>query len=254
MAAAAGLSGAMLTALTIEEKTGRLDELRRTAYARSWARSLLKVLDVDMTIEAAPGALEKSARPRLVVANHRSTVDILLVLDLFGGNLLARGDMAGWPGIGVMARQVGTLFVDRGDPASGAAAIHRMRERLRQGITVTVFPEGTTFAGDEVREFAAGAFVAIAREHGEVVPVGIAYEGEDAIFGDEPVTAHMKRLVRTPRTRVGVAIGAPVEAKKSVVSFAEQMRGEVQGLVTKARALVGGASVMVAAQTPGSPA
>jgi hypothetical protein len=91
-----------------------------------------------------------------------------------------------------------------------------------------------------VREFQAGAFVAVARERGEVLPVGIAYERADAIFGDEPVVDHMKRLVRTPTIRVGVAIGAPIEASKSVAAFAESMRGSVQELVVKARALVGG--------------
>jgi 1-acyl-sn-glycerol-3-phosphate acyltransferase len=230
----------MMAAIAIEESVRRISEGRRDAYVRSWARSLLKVLAVDAIVDAAPGALEKHARPRLVVANHRSTLDILLMLDLFGGNLLARGDMAGWPAIGVMARRAGTLFVDRGDPASGAAAIQRIRDRLRRGITVSVFPEGTTYEGDEVREFSAGAFVAIAREHGEVLPVGIAYEDPNAIFGDEPVVDHMKRLVRTPTIRVGVAIGTPVEAKKGVASFASEMRAEVQALVTKARFLASG--------------
>jgi 1-acyl-sn-glycerol-3-phosphate acyltransferase len=240
VAAVAGLSGVIMAAVAIEERVRRVSEARREVYVRSWARSLLKVLEVDAKIDGAPFALQNHARPRLVVANHRSTIDILLMLDLFGGNLLARGDMAAWPAIGVMARRAGTLFVDRGDPASGAAAIQRIRARLRRGVTVSVFPEGTTYEGDEVREFSLGAFVAIAREGGEVVPVGIAYERPDAIFGDEPVVDHMKRLVRTPSIRVGVAIGAPVEAKRNVSSFASEMRGEVQALVTKARTLVGG--------------
>jgi len=208
---------------------------------RSWARSLLKVLDVHATVDVAPGALEKNARPRLVVANHRSMLDIFLMLDLFGGNLLARGDIADWPAIGTMARRAGTLFVNRGDPASGAAAVQRIRDRLRRGITISVFPEGTTHEGDLVREFQAGAFVAIARERGDVLPVGIAYERPDAVFGDEPLVDHMKRLVRTPSTRVAVAIGSPVDASKNVASFAAAMRVEVQALVTKARAIVGGA-------------
>jgi 1-acyl-sn-glycerol-3-phosphate acyltransferase len=239
-AAVGGLSGAMLAAIAVEERMRRIDEARRDAYVRSWARSLIALLGVEPHIDVAPGALEKNGRPRLVVANHRSTIDILLMLDLFGGNLLARGDMAEWPGIGLMARWAGTLFVDRGDPASGAAAVQRIRDRLRKGVTISVFPEGTTYEGDQVREFQAGAFVAVARERGEVLPVGIAYERADAIFGDEPVVDHMKRLVRTPSIRVGIAIGAPVEASKNVVVFAEAMRGSVQELVVKARALVGG--------------
>ena len=163
------------------------------------------------------------------------------MLDLFGGNLLARGDMADWPAIGVMARRAGTLFVDPTDPASGAAAVQRIRERLRRGITISVFPEGTTFEGDEVRPFQAGAFVAIARERGEVLPVGIAYETPEAIYGDEPVLDHMKRLVRAPSTRVAVSIGSPVGASATgVASLASAMRSEVQSLVHRARGFASG--------------
>jgi len=236
-----GVSGAMLAALTVEHRVRPVSDERLDTYVRSWARSLLRLLHVDLTLDAGPGALEKGNGPRLVVANHRSTVDILLMLHLFGGNLLARGDMASWPAIGVLARRAGTLFVDREDPSSGAAAVQSMRERMRRGITVCVFPEGTTFQGDEVREFQAGAFIAIAREKGVVTPVGLAYETRDAIYGDEPVGDHMKRIARARSIRVAVAAGTPFSAAGAGVrSLAERARGEVQALVGRARGLVGG--------------
>jgi 1-acyl-sn-glycerol-3-phosphate acyltransferase len=242
VAAIGGVSAAMLTALAIEERVREVTFERRDAYVRRWAGTLLRLLAVDVRIDAASSALAKGTRPRLVVANHRSTLDILLLLSLFGGNLLARGDMADWPLIGVLARRAGTLFVDRGDPASGAAAVQRIRERLRQGVTIGVFPEGTTYAGDEVREFQGGAFIAIARESGDVVPVGIAYEQPEAVYGDEPVMDHMKRLVGAPLLRVGVAVGEAVVAPRTHIrSLADSMRREVQALVYRARALTGGA-------------
>jgi 1-acyl-sn-glycerol-3-phosphate acyltransferase len=242
-AAMGGVSGAMLAALTVEHRVRPVSDERLDAYVRSWARSILRLLQVDVKLDAALGAFEKTGVPRLVVANHRSTIDILLMLHLFGGNLLARGDMATWPGIGVMARRAGTLFVDRQDPSSGAAAVQSMRERMRRGITVCVFPEGTTFAGDEVREFQAGAFIAVAREKGVVTPVGLAYETRDAVYGDEPVGDHMKRIARAPTTRVAVAVGTPFSAAGSGVrSLAERARAEVQALVARARCLSGGAA------------
>jgi 1-acyl-sn-glycerol-3-phosphate acyltransferase len=178
-------------------------------------------------------------RPRLVVANHRSTVDILVMLHLFGGQLLARSDMATWPAVGPLARRAGTLFVDRASPASGAAAVRQMRERLRRNITLCVFPEGTTFPGDQVRGFRPGAFLAISREHGDVVPVGIAYQQEEAFYGDEPVLEHMKRLLKTKRIRVSVVIGRAREADAlSLQDLAEQAQEDVQQLVDLARARV----------------
>jgi len=236
-----GVSGAMLAALTVEHRLRPVTDQRLEAYVRGWARSLLRLLHVDLKVTPSLDALDDRARPRLVVANHRSTIDILLMLHLFGGNLLARGDMAHWPAIGVMARRAGTLFVDREDPSSGAAVVQTMRERLRRGITVCVFPEGTTFPGDEVHEFQAGAFIAVAREKGFVTPVGIAYETPDAVYGNEPVGVHMKRVAQSPSIRVAVAVGAPFAAAGAGVRpLAERARTEVQSLVSRARSIVGG--------------
>lgn len=236
-----GVSGAMLAALTVEHRVRPVNDERLETYVRSWAKSILRLLHVELTVDPSLGAFAQVSGPRLVVANHRSTVDILLMLHLFGGNLLARGDMANWPAVGVMARRAGTLFVDRTDPASGAAAVQSMRDRLRRGITVCVFPEGTTFPGDEVREFQAGAFVAIAREKGSVTPVGIAYETPEAVFGDEPVVNHMKRIAESPSIRVAVAVGTPFStAGEGVRHLAERARTEVQALVSRARGIVGG--------------
>jgi 1-acyl-sn-glycerol-3-phosphate acyltransferase len=226
----------MLAALTVEHRVRPLSDDRLEKYVRGWAKSLLRLLDVELVVDAPPESFEKNGAPRLVVANHRSTVDILLMLHLFGGNLLARGDMADWPAIGVLARRAGTLFVDRQDPASGAAAVQSMRDRLRRGITVCVFPEGTTFPGDEVREFQAGAFVAVAREKGMVTPAGIAYENDDAIYGDEPVGDHMKRIAQSSKIRVAVAVGAPFSTSGiGVKGVAARAHDEVQALVRRAR-------------------
>jgi len=83
--------------------------------------------------------------------------------------------------------------------------------------------------------------LAIARECGDIIPVGIAYEHPDAVYGDEPVMAHMKRLVRAPSIRVAVVVGtAAVAPRRQIRSLAGSLRVEVQGLVHQARALVGG--------------
>src|SRR5260221_402055 len=75
---------------------------------------------------------------------------------------------------------------------------------------------------------------------GESVPVGSGEEGRDAIYGDEPVTAHMKRLVRARSIHVGVAVGPPIDASGTAVrSLAVNLQSTVQALVHQARAIVG---------------
>jgi 1-acyl-sn-glycerol-3-phosphate acyltransferase len=239
-ALAASASAGLFSALQIDKRLRPLEgaeaDARLERYVQRWARALLAALAVRPVIVGDAAA---AGQGRVVVSNHRSTLDILLMLDLFGGCLLARGDMAGWPVMGRLAREAGTLFVDREDPSSGAGAIQRVRERLKRKLSVSIFPEGTTFPGDEVRPFHAGAFVAAAREKVPVLPVGIAYASEDAIYGDEPIGEHLRRIVLTPRTRVAVAIGVPFATRGlGVQALADRARGEVQALVHQARAAI----------------
>lgn len=243
---AASTSAALYAALKADQAARPMppdaDEARRDAYVRRWAESLLRVLQVEVVlVPPGPAPRDVLARvPRLVVSNHRSTLDILLVLDLFGGNLLARGDMAGWPAFGRLAREAGTLFVDRADPSSGAGAVQRVRERLRKGRTITVFPEGTTFEGDEVRPFHAGAFIAATRERVPILPVGFAYAGAHAVFGDEPIGDHFGRLLRAEKTRVAVAIGEEFPSRGiPIAELRDRAHDEVQALVHRARAVIG---------------
>ena len=240
---AASSSAALFSALQVDKLVrpleGTPDDERKDPYVQAWARSLLRILGVErINAEKAPQMSPSDAAiaGRVVVSNHRSALDILLMLDLFGGHLLARGDMAGWPVMGTLAREAGTLFVDRKDPSSGAGAVQRVRSRLRAGRTITVFPEGTTHLGDEVWPFHPGAFVAAAREKVPVLPVGLAYENVDACFGDEPAGAHGKRLLAAERTRVAVAIGAPIASRgMSLSSLRDRAHDEVQTLVRRAR-------------------
>ena len=101
-----------------------------------------------------------------------------------------------------------------------------------------VYPEGTTFSGDEVRPFRPGAFLAAQRTGAEIVPVGIAYEGDAASFGDEPFVAHLLRVSSARRTRVGLAVGEPIRGGEhaDVDALRALAHERVQALVHAARA------------------
>lgn len=178
---------------------------------------------------------------RIFVMNHRSMLDIFVDLAFIEANTVSRADLAGWPVIGLAARRVGTLFVDRSDKRSGAAVINAMVAGLESGRGVMVYPEGTTFAGDEVRPFRAGAFLAAQRAGAEIVPVGIAYGGSSASFVRESFPAHYRRVAGSPTTRIGLVAGEPFRATGSdVEEITSRAHAEVQALVYQARAAIAG--------------
>jgi 1-acyl-sn-glycerol-3-phosphate acyltransferase len=210
----------------------------RDRWVRIWSRALLDAFGVRALVEgtAAPGP-----HGRLVVANHRSTADILLLLHVFGGAMVSRGDVAGWPLLGAAARAVGTVFVDRSSAFSGATAVRAMRAQLSKASTVIVFPEGGTSAGDEVRAFRAGAFVAALRAEADVVPVGLAYEsGSGAAFVDESFPAHLARMAAAAPSRVAMCIGRaiPFDPTARAHGLRDRAHAEVVRLVAQARRIV----------------
>ncbi len=208
----------------------------RDRWSGAWSRGLLRLFGVEVEVHGEPGPLR--AGGRVVVANHRSIIDIAVLLSLFGGAMVARGDMERWPILGPAARSAGTIFVDRSSKRSGARAIQAMVDRLAAHDTICLFPEGTTFEDDLVRPFKPGACVAAVRAHVPVVPVALVYPRESgAAFGGESFLRHLGRLADTRSTRVQVVVGATMEAAsgESIEAFTERCRSEVARLLAEGR-------------------
>lgn len=246
LATLTGLTSSLMPLYLASKRLARArgeESSTHNAWVRSWARTMLRTFGVRVSRE---GELPPSTGSgRLVVANHRSAIDIVLMQSLFGGHLVSRGDLSGWPLIGPAARAVGTIFLDRTNARSGAATLRIVEQWLREGRTVILFPEGTTFVGDEVRTFHAASFVAAARAKAEIVPVGVAYEtGGEASFVGETFGAHLLRVSAAPRIRLAVTIGEPIPppTRAAAHAFARDTQHVVQGLVDRSRARIDGPS------------
>jgi 1-acyl-sn-glycerol-3-phosphate acyltransferase len=213
----------------------------RDRWVRRWSDALLTLFKVSVDVRGQSLLARPGKGPgRLIVANHRSTIDVAVLLRTFGGRMVSRGDLSDWPVLGAAARSVGTIFVDRGNAMSGATTIRAMRDALREGDTVCLFPEGTTFEGDVVHPFHAGAFVSALRTRAEIVPVGIAYErGSGAAFVGEPFLKHLERMAGGAPTRLVAKVGegfiVPERARATELSTRTQ--AAVQELVNEARVI-----------------
>lgn len=232
-----GITLSMLAAVRVHQQLSPPEAQRPVfeRWMRTWARVLLELFGVHPSWHGH--ALAPASSARLVVSNHRSPLDILLLLERFGGVVLSRADLAQWPVLGPAAQRAETIFVDRQSTVSGVIAVRALRDRLEKQRTVIVFPEGTTLAGDEVRAFQQGAFAAARGLPVEIVPVGIAYP-HGAEFLDETFGQHMTRMARRPRTPVACVVGQPRPMPSNRRGASESVREEVQALVHEARRLL----------------
>jgi 1-acyl-sn-glycerol-3-phosphate acyltransferase len=117
-------------------------------------------------------------RPTLIVANHASWADIVVLGSLVEGTFVAKDDVGNWPGIGYLARLQQTVFIDRDRRRAGD---HRdaISRRLADGECLIIFPEGTSNDGARVLPFKSALFAVAESGDGpaplQVQPVTIAY-------------------------------------------------------------------------------
>lgn len=97
--------------------------------------------------------------PYVVVANHESFVDILLISHLpFEMKWMSKSEFFKIPLLGWAMRLAGDIRLERGDRKSGAKALLECRNRLDERVSVMIFPEGTRSHSGELGEFKDGAF------------------------------------------------------------------------------------------------
>jgi len=172
-------------------------------HAHRFARSVNRLLGIQVHMRGpAP------RKGTLIVANHRSYIDATAVLDQTMAGFLAKSEVESWPVIGLGTRLGGTIFVQRDNAESRKAARRLIAERLRQGLSVVVFPEGTTHRGPDVLPFKKGVFHIAAEGRIPVTPLAITCEQPtDAWIGAESFLGHFLRVFVRKRVHINVHCG-----------------------------------------------
>lgn len=155
------------------------------------------------------------------VANHASWIDIIALNARDRIYFVAKEEVAGWPGIGWLARATGTMFVKR-DRAEAVAQTKAMETRLKLGHRLLFFPEGTSTDGQRVLAFKPTLFQSFLAESlradMQVQPISVSYyapKGEDhryyAWWGDTDLAPHLlKALAARRHGKAVVTYHAPV--------------------------------------------
>lgn len=158
-----------------------------------------------------------------VVANHASWLDIFALNARQRVYFVAKSEVAGWPGIGWLARATGTLFIER-NARRATDHVGLVETRLRAGHRLLFFPEGTSTDGRRVLEFKPTLFAAFMSDGVPrdlaIQPVSVIYRapnGADPRFygwwGGMAFGPHLLSTLAAPRQgSVRVVYHAPVRA------------------------------------------
>ena len=154
--------------LTIRSREGRLRWHR--FIMTTWGRTSARVMQMRVCVEGAP-----PAPPFFLVANHLSYVDIIAFASVTDCVFVSRHDVAQWPGIGVMAGSVGTIFLNRQSLQDIPRVIAQIDRALADGMGVILFPEGTSTKGEKILPFSPALLEPAARAGYPVSYASIRY-------------------------------------------------------------------------------
>lgn len=221
------------------EKKGRV--------IRRWAGRLLAWLGIRTEVKG----LERISNPavpdcgvtpgekgRLVVCNHVSFLDIFTLDSVLPAGFVAKAEIAKWPVFGVIAKAVGTIFIERGNRKALLGIAQSMQRAIGEGRTLLMFPEGTTSDGRGLLKLHANLFDAAAKTGADVIPVVLRYRSRGevttapAYVGKVGLFECLWRVVNTPDLTVTVIVGEPFtgDDRRELCAKASAVMSEVIGV------------------------
>jgi len=180
---------------------------RRLAWcnrmSRTWFRALARILGMRVVLHGRP-----PRPPFLLVSNHQSYVDIVLLGGAAGGVFVAKAEIARWPVFGHLGRSVGTVFVDRTTKRDLTRAAALIERALDDGRGVVLFPEGTTGPGPHLLPFKP-SLLEVAAAHDLPVHHAVLRYAHPAVpwAGSTPFPAHLVNLLSLPAFTAHVTFG-----------------------------------------------
>ena len=215
----------------------------RRRIPRLWHRAMCRLLGIHIRVHGK----REERRPLMIASNHISWKDILVLSAIADVVFIAKAEVKSWPVFGTLARLQRSIFIVREEKRGTGRQVNEIAQRLAEGDTVVLFPEGTTSAGNHLLDIKSSLFGAAASAvphspNGRVFvqPVTIAYTGVHGMPmgrfhrpiaawpGDIGLVPHLSKILRTGAIEVDVSFG------EAVVFDAESNRKRQSALI-KAR-------------------
>ena len=186
-------------------------------------------------------------RPLLLVTNHCSYLDIIILATIAPLRFTPKKEISGWPFIGWLCRLSESVFIDR-NPRKSKENLDALKESLERGNVVCLFPEGTTNDGKRVYPFHSSYFklvdldfadaplsiqpAAISYTHMHNLPIDTTQRSMIAWVGDMELLPHFLDVLRMGTVTAHIVFRAKVDTQE--VSDRKTIAGQCEAMVREA--------------------
>lgn len=201
---------------------------RRSPWPRRFLAGAARIAGVRARVEG-----DALAPHSLVVANHTSWLDILILAGATGARFVSKAEVAAVPLIGWLSNQNRTIYVDRSERGDAHGQVRRIADALADPQPLVIFPEGTTGHGRTLLPFRSTLLAAAAPLPPGAILRPVAVDYHDAIdrvawHSGEPGLANAVRVLGLPGTRrVTIRLLDPLPAARSRKQLAHDARAAI---------------------------
>ncbi len=222
-------TAAIVAEIWLKKQLFGFDMRRSMKIRRRWACNLLRGIGVKLVYHG-----DIPDYPCILISNHRSYLDPILMLQHVDAYPVAKAELAKWPIIGKGAAMAGILYLKRENVKSRAGTLQSISKILEAGFQVIIFPEGTTSGLTGTLPFKRGVFQLAAKMNYPIVPVAVIFEQqEDFWVGKEGFLSHAGRRFRAKEIRVALHYGPKIQgesAEELLDSSKAWIDGELQAI------------------------
>lgn len=219
-------AGNFMIACAFQRKERMMGE--RARWLQHTARRLLQVFGVKSLVV---GGIPSSG---LLVCNHLSYLDVLVLGALAPATFVAKEDVKSWPVFGWLASRAGTIYVRRENRGDIGRVTQEMQTALDAGVLVVLFPEGTSSGGETVLPFKSSLLEPATRQTHPLWAGVIHYELDDGDAAEEvcywkdmTFVPHLINLLGKRGVRAGVRFSQLRGGRGNRKELALQLHSEV---------------------------
>ena len=195
----------------------QLDKTAQSLAIQKWSADTLNLLGISVEVMGAVDTTTSNTS-RLLVANHISWLDPLVIQTLQHSIFVAKHEVSQWPVVGHIAKGCDVVFVNRGSPSSARKMVQSMTAALQKNMCVAGFPEGTSTEGHKVGFFHSNLFEVAVANACEVIALSLRYKDpstqamrlEPAFVGDIGFLQSLHRVICAPPMVVQVVVSEPI--------------------------------------------